>query len=381
MEANMKVDFGNDILHINRSAMQHLKQQPPIGTSAKNAIGVTIPTSMLKHDGFAEFTALQKPYLTGIEIDISRRPVEWGPYVESIKDGDYYDQIYTNLIQTECYYIQRTRINADDNSIHFLNPEEVRNTFFGYYESYLNELNDMKANGKIDESEYHNRLQGLGKAYDRLLYRYAFQDAPTFEMFEMCLNDIKTRFSNGDFGKGPEVFEERLAAWNTAFDRMIAGTQEAARLKIGGLAAGFYGEYFKDDQSRMTASSQFLSDIETSLNNAREHLLAGGSADRITDDILNKGCLYTTEDDRRFLFSEEFKEMQKALDHTLTLYIRTPINLEQDKKGIEDTCANLIERIKLNAKIGDTLKTTLIQRLSFAAEFLPMIFKRIVSTS
>ena len=402
----MKIDLGNDILHLNRGALQHIKKQSAIGAPPKNVAGSTISTSMLSLDGFKELSALEKttqtgyeidiPFrvlnigastdlsvvMTGIKVDIASNPAEWESYVNPVEDADSYGEYYTKQIRRECYYVQRCQINMADNSVTILNPDEVRNTFFGYYEAYLNDLNEGRATGKYDEIEYQNRLQGLNKAYDNLLYRYAFTDArDSFHMFELCLNDIQTRFSNGDPGEGNEVYEERLAAWNKTFDSMIIGTQNYVSLRLGGMSYGQYEACYEDDPYRMIESSMLHSDIETMMNNAREHLLAGNPAFSITDDILNKNCKYMTADDFRFLMSKEFRDMEKELGDAITVYCRTPFDREQDKKVIEDVCADLIERIKLNEKIGDTLKRALTIRLIFAAEVLPNRFKRTLAAS
>ena len=287
------------------------------------------------------------------------------------------------MISHECFYVEYLkRRNTEDNSVAPLDLGEVQNTFFSYYEYYLNELKDGRVSGRFDENDYQNRLQGLNKAYDNLLCRYAFRDAANgFHSYELWLNDIKTRYSNGDFGEGDNVYEERLAAWNKSFAGMISSTQQYVRYRLGGLSKGLYEKYFGDNPSRMYESSLILSDIETMMNNVREYILSGGSAAYIPDEIFNKGCKYATVDDFNYLMSKELWDMERELRKAYNLYVSTPFDLEPDKKVIEDTCANLIERIKLNEKIGDTLKKALIQRLSFVSEYFPILFRNTETTT
>ena len=48
----MKIGLGNEIIHLNRSAMHYFKNKSAASVPAANTMGSVISTSTLKQDGF-----------------------------------------------------------------------------------------------------------------------------------------------------------------------------------------------------------------------------------------------------------------------------------------------------------------------------------------
>jgi hypothetical protein len=266
-----------------------------------------------------------------------------------------------------------------------INAEKIRTDFADTMDAFSKKLREDHESGAISEEEYQNRQKKLNEAYD--LYAYdcgnrgmldyyyvqAYYGTDVFSSWEGSLNDIKTRYERGDFGFEEGVYEERVAAWSAAFDAWAGGPSKpgsppgselvSLAEMVGNEPLGFEMEtkLFREDMRKLYA-------------NAKAHLLSGGAASDLTDDILNEGLLIATAADRRFFRSKEYGEMKVALDRQSRSVINKEKTQSQDKKEWEELYAGFAKTVN-SLSMGETLRSMLLYYFEFAAARLPILYK------
>jgi hypothetical protein len=193
-----------------------------------------------------------------------------------------------------------------------------------------------------------------------------------FSAWETSLTDIKTRYERGDFGFGEGVYEERLAAWSAAFDKWA--DREVEYIRADGVMGIVVRDFVKARGSLDETERFFRDDLRKLYANAKAHLLAGNSAQSLTDDILNTGLTFASAGDRRFLFSDVLSEMHVAVfrqSHDINYNNKTQ---SQYKEEWTDLYERFATRVKSEPTLSETLKNIFLEYVDFASVHLPQVF-------
>ncbi|MDR1135709.1 MAG: hypothetical protein LBL49_05975 [Clostridiales Family XIII bacterium] len=280
------------------------------------------------------------------------------------------------------YLVNRT-LYREEPAERFPHAEEIRTNFANSIDEFVKKLQEDRASGAISEETYKVRQNMINETYDKFAYEYGnfgmtdyyymkvSRGTDVFSAWEDSLNDIKMRYERGDFGFEEGVYEKHLAAWSTAFDEWAVNDARAFNpTMLMGIATPYFpGEAEKD-------AAVYRKDLLKLYENAKEHLLQGNTAYSLTDDILNKGLVFTNAADRRFFYSDQYNEILTELDRQLrsSSYDRYKTQ-SQDKKEWEDLYERFALQIKSKVSLSETLRNALLQYFDFASIRLPQFFK------
>jgi hypothetical protein len=373
----------------------------------------------MRKDGFAKLALEKDTTLSGISAEFSASAVRYNMYMAATgnseadmereisvvsalteENADEYN-IYTDILWNRCGYNEgfwdlnepkyflgaEEALAARQNDPGSLYPRaaEVRTAFADSIDAFVKKLQEDYASGAIDKEEYLSRQDKINEAYDKGAYRYGNYGMTNmhymqgvygldgFSAWEGSLNDIKARYERGDFGFGEGVYEERLAAWSAAFDKW-ADEEVKSMARINGVM-GIAVRDFAETHATDDAERVFSEDMRKLYENAKAHLLAGNSAQSLTDDILNAGLSFASAGDRRFLFSDEHTEMHIAVFRQSKTTTDKSKTQSQDKEEWEDLYRRFAMRVESDTSLSETLKNIFLEYFGFAAVRLPQIFK------
>jgi hypothetical protein len=349
------------------------------GISAEFSLsGGKLYTGIAGSDGESDASLqLSGPTLTYANITMAEKNIYNAQMaVTAALRGEAYMYMWDDQVMTmRCVDDMTYREDPDK---YYPHAEEVRAAFDGLIDEYVKKLREDQAGGALSEDEYNERQNRINEAYDRFAYKYgnygltdyyymrANYGKDVFSAWEDSLNEIKTRYERGDFGSGEGVYEERVAAWGNAFDKWADAEAESlshgpSRLASTALAPGF-GEVPCRGEAEL-----YWNDMRKLYENAKTHLLAGNTAEDLTDDVLNESLSLATAADRRFFYSDEYADMLRAVSDLANIS-------SKDESEWENLYERFAGRIGSDTSIGNALKHILLEYFSIAAARLPAIF-------
>jgi hypothetical protein len=373
---------------------------------------------LMNKDGFAKLALEKDATLSGITAEFSAWAARYSMYEDATgnseadmereisvvshlteENADEYN-IYKGILTNRCEYVyvwgQRPepidvndmqRLFKEEPGRFYPHAEEIRATFAESMDEFIKKLREDYASGAIGEEAYKDRQSKINEAYDKFAHKYgnygltdyyymkAHYETDVFSAWEASLNDIKLRYERGDFGFAKGVYEERVAAWSVAFDKWADKetanlSHNPTRLTSIALSPMFGGDPCQEE------TDHYWNDFKKLYTNAKAHLLAGGASRELTDDILNKDLTFAAAADRRFFFSDEFMDMDQAVDHLANTFEgRNAKTHSQYEREWGDLYEDFARRVKSDIPLGETLRNILLQYFDLAASRLPSIFR------
>ncbi|MDR0569864.1 MAG: hypothetical protein LBG71_01390 [Clostridiales Family XIII bacterium] len=231
-------------------------------------------------------------------------------------------------------------------------------------------------NGNISQEEYERRIAGLNQNYDEAFGRYHYMNVPfsyddgvlrydqspvaaDFAVLAEHLADIKARYERGVFGEGEDVLAARVEAWSKHFDALAAGTAKY----VTGLFRGFTGGGVFENKLGSQDIAPFLEDIINMYKNAKEHLLAGGSAADLTEEKM--GAKYLTMKDIEYLYSDGVKNLILGVTKNFEAYSRLDLEATSRIQGNYEKYFTDMKLAVQSADIGAALKAAILRRASY----------------